>query len=93
MEYADAFVGADHIVIAPLDPAFEVPIPGVSAQIVVDAVRAAHPTVPIDICTTWEQLRDVPWRIGQPGDVIVTLGCGTITDIHGEWAEADRQRS
>ena len=92
-EYADAFVGADHIVIAPLDPAFEVPIPGVSAQIVADAVRAAHPTVPLDVCTTWEALRDVPWRIGQPGDVIVTLGCGTITDIHSEWAEADRQRS
>ncbi len=85
-EYADAFVDADVIVITGLDPAFEAPIEGVSATLVVDAVRAAHPDAELVFIPEWDSLRDLPWTIARPGDVVVTLGCGTITDAHALWA-------
>lgn len=90
-EYGDAFTDASHIVIAPLDPAFETPIPGVSARLVFDAIRAAHPEASVELVEEWDGLLDVPWRIGRTGDIIVTLGCGTITDIQGAWIARGEQ--
>src|SRR5690606_25748006 len=42
-EYADAFVDADLVVLTDIYPSGTTPIPGVTGQLVVDAVRAAHP--------------------------------------------------
>ncbi|HEY1737568.1 MAG TPA: UDP-N-acetylmuramate--L-alanine ligase [Acidimicrobiia bacterium] len=91
-EYADAFVDADVVVITALDGAFEEPIAGVDAQLVVDAVRAAHPDTPLEYLPEWDALAGVPWRAARAGDVVVTLGCGTITDAHALWErEAERR--
>jgi UDP-N-acetylmuramate--alanine ligase len=91
-EYADAFGDADVVVITALDGAFEVPIAGVDAQLVVDAVRAEHPDAELEYLPEWDALADVPWRVARSGDVVITLGCGTITDAHGLWEqEADRR--
>ncbi len=84
-EYADAFVAADVVVVTALDGAFEDPIAGVDAQLVVDAVLAAHPDTDLEYIPDWDALADVPWRVARSGDVIVTLGCGTITDVHALW--------
>ena len=93
-EYADAFVDADVVVITALDGAFEVPIAGVDAQLVVDAVRAAHPDTPLEYLPDWEAPAEVPWRVARSGDAAVTLGCGTITDVGTLWeAEAGRRGS
>lgn len=92
LEYADAFVDADVVVVTGLDPAFETPIAGVSSQLVVDAVLAAHPDCTLVHLPEWEALRDIPWSIARPGDVVVTLGCGTITDAHALWASEARTR-
>jgi UDP-N-acetylmuramate--alanine ligase len=91
-EYADAFTDADVVVITALDGAFEVPVAGVDATMVVDAVRAAHPETPLEYIPDWDALADLPWRVGRPGDVVVTLGCGTITDAHAMWERAARDR-
>ncbi len=84
-EYADVFRDADVVVVTALDGAFEVPIAGVDAQLVVDAVRGAHPDVALEYIPEWDALADVPWRIARAGDIVVTLGCGTITDAHALW--------
>ena len=42
-EYRDAFVDADLTVITDIYPSGEAPQPGVTGELVVDAVRAAHP--------------------------------------------------
>ncbi len=91
-EYGDAFVDADVVVITALDGAFEVPIEDVDARLVVDAVRAAHPDVALEYIPEWEALGDVPWRLARPGDIVVTLGCGTITDAHALWEREARTR-
>lgn len=90
-EYGSAFSDADHVVVAPLDPAFEPPIEGVSARLVFDAIRATAPETSVELLEDWDGLLDVPWRIGRAGDVIITLGCGTITEVHAAWiAHAER---
>jgi UDP-N-acetylmuramate--alanine ligase len=91
-EYADAFVDADLVVITALDGAFEVPIEGVDAELVVDAVRGAHPDVALEYLPEWDALADVPWRVARSGDIVVTLGCGTITEAHALWERAARER-
>jgi UDP-N-acetylmuramate--alanine ligase len=88
-EFGDALVDADLVIVTGLDGASEDPIPGVSAQLVVDAVLAAHPETALEYIPEWDDLRDLPWRVAQPGDVVVTLGCGFITRVHDDWlAEA-----
>jgi UDP-N-acetylmuramate--alanine ligase len=91
-EFADAFVDADVVVVAGLDPAFEDPIPGVDASLVIDAVRARHPDAVVVSRPEWDDLADVPWTVGRPGDCIVTLGCGSITNVHDDWAREAANR-
>lgn len=91
-EFANAFVDADVVVVAGLDGASEDPIPGVSSQLVVDAVLERHPDTELTYLPEWDALRDVPWRFARPGDTLVTLGCGDITRVHDDWlAEGDRR--
>jgi UDP-N-acetylmuramate--alanine ligase len=91
-EFATAFDDADVVVVTGLDPAFEDPIPGVSGELVARAVREHRPEVELYYLPDWQQLADLPWRIGQAGDCIVTLGCGTITGAHREWAATGTRR-
>jgi UDP-N-acetylmuramate--alanine ligase len=84
-EFGDAFVDADLVVVTGLDGASEDPIPGVTGELVANAVRERHPETPVVYLPEWDELRDLPWRFGRPGDVIVTLGCGDITRVHDDW--------
>jgi len=84
-DFADAFVDADVVVVAGLDGAFEAPIAGVDARLVVRAVLDAHPATELAYLPEWDALADVPWRYARPGDLVVTLGCGTITEVHDLW--------
>ena len=92
-EYGAALRAADVVVVTALDPAFETPIAGVDASIVVDSVRAAAPEGNLEFIGQWDDLADLPWRVGRRGDVIITLGCGTITDAHALWADEARRRA
>ena len=91
-EFADAFVDADVVVVTGLDGASEDPIPGVSSQLVVDAVLERHPDTELTYLPEWDALRDVPWRFARPGDTLVTLGCGDITRVHDDWLAEGRRR-
>lgn len=79
--FADAFVDADVLAVTELYPAGEAPIAGVSGQLVVDAVRAAHPgrdvafLPDLDTATTW--LDDTL----QAGDCCLTLNAGDLTHV------------
>jgi UDP-N-acetylmuramate--alanine ligase len=91
-EFGEAFDDADVIVVAGLDAAFEDPIEGVSSQTVIDAIRRARPLATVVSRPAWDELADVPWTVGQPGDCIVTLGCGSITNVHDDWEREARRR-
>ncbi len=84
-DFGNVFGDADIVVVAALDPAFEPPIAGVSSELVVQAIRGSDPNAKVLSYPDWQQLRDIPWSLGRPGDCIVTLGCGSITRIHDDW--------
>src|SRR4029077_5541502 len=85
-DFADAFgtalAGADAVFLTEIYPARELPLPGVTATLVEDAVRDAGHSV------AWRGERagvaDALVRFARDGDVILTLGAGDITDAGPE---------
>ncbi len=77
-----ALAAADLAVITDVYPAREQPIPNVTGELVVDAARRAGADV------TWIENRDdLASRLAQmvrPGDAVLTLGAGDITQVAGE---------
>lgn len=84
-EFADSFVGADHLVITDVYAAGERPRPGVSGRLIHDAVMAADPTMEIEYASGRDELLELPARIGRPGDLFLTLGAGDLTTLPDEW--------
>lgn len=83
-EYADAFRAADVVVITDIYSSGTEPIPGVTGELVVDAVRAQHPDAHVE----WIPSRvDLARRIApmlRPGDLCVSMGCGDIEHLPDE---------
>jgi UDP-N-acetylmuramate--alanine ligase len=83
-DYADAFVDADVVVLTEIYSSGTTPIPGVTGQLVVDAVLEAHP----DARVVWLPRRDdiVSFVTGEAGegDVCISMGCGDIATLPEE---------
>lgn len=93
-EFADAFVGADVVVLTDIYPAGEEPRPGVDGRIVVDAVRAAHPDQHVVYVRDRTALAaEVAGLVGD-GDLCLTIGAGDVTALAEEVMELliDRER-
>ncbi|MBK1865458.1 UDP-N-acetylmuramate--L-alanine ligase [Taklimakanibacter albus] len=82
-EFCSCFNDADTVVVAPVYSAGEAPIEGASHDALADGLRArGHRSVhKIDAP---EQLPDLVKSLVRPGDIVVCLGAGTIT----QWAYA-----
>lgn len=91
-EFRDSFVGADRVVITGIYSAGEQPIPGVSGQLVADAVIEAHP----DLSVTYVEHRAdlVAHLLGEltDGDLCLTLGAGDLTSLPDELLHALESR-
>jgi UDP-N-acetylmuramate--alanine ligase len=75
--FGPALAGASHIVLADIYAAGEEPMPGITIERFAESVRRAVP-VPVDVV---KAIQDVPAalaRIARPGDVVITLGAGSI---------------
>ncbi|HRJ72629.1 MAG TPA: UDP-N-acetylmuramate--L-alanine ligase, partial [Terrimicrobiaceae bacterium] len=76
-EFGKAFAGADAVFIAEIYPASEKPIPGVSGQTIVDAIRAnGHPKAEFQ-----PDIARIHQNAGAEitdGDLILSLGAGNI---------------
>jgi UDP-N-acetylmuramate--alanine ligase len=86
-DFADAFEGADAVVVTGLYGAGEDPIPGVSGRLVADAVSSSHPALPVEYAETRKDLVAVLQRILRPGDLCLTMGAGDLTTLPGELLE------
>ncbi len=92
-EFTDRFDRADLVGITEIYAAGEVPRPGVSGRLVLDAIQGgAHPPRSV-----WLPHRDdvLTWLVDelQPGDLCLTLGAGDLTSIPDEVQERLRERS
>ncbi len=74
--FGPALAGADAVVLTDIYSAGEDPIPGATLEALADVIR--HEGLQLDVVP---QLADVPAaiaRLSRPGDVVITLGAGSI---------------
>ncbi len=83
-QFARAFDDADELVVTDIYPAGEPPLPGVTAHLIVDAVRAYRPVVWIP--SLEEAAEYVRGRL-RPDDVLATLGAGDVWKV-ARWVAA-----
>jgi UDP-N-acetylmuramate--alanine ligase len=77
-EFAHAFDAADEVVVTEIYAADEHPQPGVTAQLIVDAVAAHRP---VHHRSTVEAALDLVERLAVPGAIVLTLGAGDIGTV------------
>jgi UDP-N-acetylmuramate--alanine ligase len=84
-DFADAFSGADALVLTDVYAAGEQPRPGVSGRLVLRAVLDAHPAQHVVYLPRRADLVDHVPALARPGDVVLTLGAGDLTTAPDEW--------
>ena len=83
-DFGPAFDGADVLVVTDVYGAGEPAIPGVSGQLVVDAVRAARPAQDVTYVPGRAGLAGYLREVLRPGDLCLTLGAGDLTSLPDE---------
>ena len=84
-DFADAFTGADQVVLTDVYAANETPQPGVSGRLILGAVLDANPALPVVYLPRRADVVQHALRLARPGDVVLTLGAGDLTTVPDEW--------
>jgi len=84
-DFADAFTGADQVVLTDVYAANETPQPGVSGRLILGAVLDANPALPVVYLPRRTDVVQHALRLARPGDVVLTLGAGDLTTVPDEW--------
>jgi UDP-N-acetylmuramate--alanine ligase len=84
-DFADAFVGADRLVLTDVYSAGEPPQPGVSGRLLLQAVLDAHPATAVTYLPRRADVVQHALRLARPGDLVLTLGAGDLTTVPDEW--------
>jgi UDP-N-acetylmuramate--alanine ligase len=87
-QFGTAFALADELVVTDIYGAGERPVPGVSGRLIVDAVRAHDPRLPVVYAPGWEELRLTVASTLRPGDLCLTLGAGDLTALPDQLLES-----
>lgn len=86
-QYADAFVGADLVVVTEIYASGTAHIEGVTGHLVVEAVQQAHPKATV----VWQPTRSglVQFLASElaAGDLCISMGCGDIESLPDEVIE------
>ena len=87
--FGPALAAADHVVLTDIYAAGEAPIAGVTLDALAAAVRRSV-TAPVDVVPRLEDLVPAIVRVAKPGDIVITLGAGSIGSIPDRLVEALR---
>jgi UDP-N-acetylmuramate--alanine ligase len=90
-DFADAFEGADLVVVTGIYGAGEDPLPGVSGRLVAATISAAHPTQDVEYAETRAELVAVLERVLRPGDLCLTMSAGDLTTLPDDLLERAAQ--
>ena len=89
-EFAEVLeAGADHTVVLAVDGAREDPVEGVTGALVADDFADPSKVAYID---DWQRAADYLAEIARPGDVMITMSCGTVYQIIPQVVDALRGR-
>jgi UDP-N-acetylmuramate--alanine ligase len=87
-EFGEALLGADVVVIVPVYPAREQPIPGVTHHLVAEAARrGGHRQV--SAVSSFEEALSRLHEILRAGDVLLTLGAANVVHLGERWLAGD----
>jgi len=89
-DFGPALAAADHVVLADIYSAGEDPMPGVTLDALAAAIRRTGP-VSLEVVPRFEDLVPVLVRAARPGDVVVTLGAGSIGSVPDRLVQALEQ--
>ena len=81
--------GADHTVVLEVDGAREDPVAGVTGELVSNDFADASKVAYVD---DWQRAADYLAEFARPGDVMITMSCGTVYRIIPQVVEALRGR-
>jgi UDP-N-acetylmuramate--alanine ligase len=76
--FGPALAGADEVVLTDIYAAGEDVMPGVTVDVLADAIRHAAPSLPLHVVHPVEDLPAALARLARAGDVVVLLGAGSI---------------
>jgi UDP-N-acetylmuramate--alanine ligase len=79
-EFAKALCGADQVFLAPIYPAREEPIPGVTSEIVADSIKR-HDGPQVFYSDEIENLKKSIKQTIRPGDYVLFMGAGDIWKV------------
>ena len=88
-DFGPALAQADHVVLTDIYSAGEDPIPGATLDALAAAVRR-HVVAPVDVALRLDEVIPIVKRIAKPGDVVITLGAGSIGTLPERLVEALR---
>ncbi len=89
-QFADAFEEADVVIVTAVYASGEAARPGVSGQLVVDAVLTSHPGADISYVPDHEGLLARLRQILRPGDLCLSLEAGDLAGLPDEMQADDR---
>ena len=90
-QFAQALAAADNLVLTDVYAASEAPIPGATSDALADAVGQLS-TMPVRRVATLDEAVKVVSRDSRRGDVVLTLGAGSIGQVPGRLLDAIRTR-
>jgi UDP-N-acetylmuramate--alanine ligase len=90
-DFGPAFAGADRIVLTDIYAAGEAPIEGATIDALAASIRESG-TAPVDVVRQLEDLPDAVAALAQPGDLVLTLGAGSIGTVGDRILEALRSK-
>jgi UDP-N-acetylmuramate--alanine ligase len=90
-DFGPAFAGADRIVLTDIYAAGEPPIPGATIDALAASVRQSV-SAPVDVVRQLEDLPNAVAAIARPGDLVLTLGAGSIGSVGDRILEALRAK-
>jgi UDP-N-acetylmuramate--alanine ligase len=85
--FGPALAPADHIVLADIYSAGEDPIEGVTIDALAEAIRREAGR-PVEIARRIEDVAPLLARLARPGDVVLTLGAGSIGSVAAKLVDA-----
>jgi UDP-N-acetylmuramate--alanine ligase len=85
--FGPALAGADEIVLTSIYAAGEDPIPGVTLEALAEAVRRGSGR-PVHVVARLDEVVPALVRLSRPGDVVITLGAGSIGALPKQLVEA-----
>jgi UDP-N-acetylmuramate--alanine ligase len=90
-DFGPALAGADEVVLTEIYAASEDPIPGITLEALADAVNASRAT-PVRVSPTLDGVTSALVEIARPGDIVITLGAGSIGGVAAQVVAALEQR-